>query len=436
MTDILHIELRWLAQVALCSTLLAMLACVAFRRNAVTRRAFALVAGLLLATLPFALAASSGWVWAVPLPAVAMLSLGGSVAVPAWLAAMVAAVALGLNARAAVGIVASGRQLAALAPIDEPDIVDVARTVARLLDFQRPYRLHYGPDCCSSSLAGNRIVLPRQAGTWRRGALRAVLAHEFVHLARRDDLGLVALRLVLHWYWFLPWVRLLRRQYAEAMEQSCDDRAAECLPSCADYLRGVHCAAVHASSASPSIGAALAGSALADRFRRFLGNRERQLDAGGVYWCLVAVLGTALLCTSVEFEAGEPSAWPYDTVTRRLSLGPQTLGMPMVRERALTDLDRDLRHRGPRPIYPGDALHDGIEGHVVVDFIVAGDGRVVGPRVAASQPAGVFDAAVLRALAERRYEPARPRIAAPNSPSPAARVRFDFRLPTPPQPHP
>ena len=432
MTDVLHIDVRFLVQLALCSALLTGIAQVAFRRNAVTRRAYALLAGGLLVALPFVLTVSSDWYWTAPFEPVAILSLAGTIPIPVWLVGVWAVLAVWLNGKALVHVLRSCRSLARLGAVADETIVREAAAVAQGVGFARPYRLHFGLDACSSSLAGDRIVLPTEAKNWRLGTLRAVLAHEFVHLSRRDDLGVLALRLVLHWYWFAPWVGLLHRQYVRAMEQSCDDRAAECLPSCADYLDGVLCA-VREESQLPTVVSGLGGSEAVVRFQRFLGIREHQLDVGGVYWGLLTVLGAALLLTSVEFEAGEAVAdWGAPVDARRVFLNPPALTMPEVRERVVGGDDSPPR-RAPQPIYPGHALNDAIEGFVVVEYRLAGDGRVVRPSVVASEPVGVFDDAVLRAVASREYG-RRPRAvlaALPGDIPPPRRMvrRFDFRLP-------
>ena len=428
MTDVVHIDARWIVQLILCSALLSAFAFVAFRSNPVTRRAYTLVAGLVLTALPFALAMTSGWHWTAPFEVLKLVSLAGSVPVPVWLIVTWVGGALVLNLRALVRLAETRRELAALPRVDDPRIAAEAATVARLLAFEKPYRLHFGPNSCSSTLAGNRIVLQSDAKDWEPRAIRAVLAHEFVHLARRDDLCLFGLGLVLNWYWFAPWVSLLRQQYANAMEQSCDDRAAEILPSCADYLDGVLCA-VRAEQ-EPSLVAALAGNGVVMRFQRFLGSRERQLDVGGVYWGLVGGLGVALLFTSVEFEAHEAppvrSMAGY-TGLRTLTLEPK-LALPEVRERALVG-DRAVR-RAPPAIYPGRAINEGVEGHVVVEYAVSRDGRVVRPAVVDSEPPGVFDEVVLRAVARREYVPSH-ELERAGSGDPPSRIvrRFDFDLP-------
>ena len=428
MTDVLHIDARWIVQLVLCSALLSAFAFVAFRANPVTRRAYTLTAGVVLTALPFALALTSGWHWTAPFEVLTLVSLAGSVPVPVWLVAVWVAGALVLNLRALARLIETRRQLAALPIIDDPRVRAEAAGVARRLAFGRPYHLHLGPNSCSSTLTGNRIILQSDAASWEPRALRAVLAHEFVHLARRDDLCLFALGLVLNWYWFAPWVSVLRQQYASAMEQSCDDRAAEMLPSCADYLDGVLCAA--RAEQEPSLVAGLAGAGVVMRFQRFLGSRERQLDVGGVYWGLVVGLGAALLFTSVEFEAdarvpGVPAGGLHGM--RTLTLEPE-IAMPEVRERALGG-DRAVR-RAPSAIYPGRAINEGLEGHVVVEYTVSRDGRVVRPKVIESEPPGVFDVSALRAVARREYVPNH-ELDDAGAPTPPSRIvrRFDFDLP-------
>lgn len=428
MTDVVHIDARWIVQLVLCSALLSAFAFVAFRSNPVTRRAYTLIAGLVLTALPFTLAMTSGWHWTAPFEVLKLMSLAGSVPIPVWLIVVWVAGALVLNLRAFVRLVETRRELAALPRVDDPRIVAEAAVVAKRLAFGRPYQLHFGPNSCSSNLAGNRIVLQSDAKQWEPRAVRAVLAHEFVHLVRRDDLCLFGLGLVLNWYWFAPWVSLLRQQYASAMEQSCDDRAAEILPSCADYLDGVLCAA--RAEQEPSLVAALAGTGVVMRFQRFLGSRERQLDVSGVYWGLVVGLGVALLFTSVEFKAYSappvPSLGGYSGY-RTLTLEPK-LDMPEVSHYAVGD-DRAVKH-APQTIYPGRAISDGIEGHVLVEYTVSRDGRVIRPRVVDSAPSGVFDDVVLRAVASREYVPSHEleNAGLPNPPSRILR-RFDFELP-------
>lgn len=58
-----------------------------------------------------------------------------------------------------------------------------------------------------------------------------------------------------------------------------------------------------------------------------------------------------------------------------------------------------------QPTYPRRALARGIEGYVIVEFIVSKLGTVVDPRVIESVPPGVFDREALRAALKFKYKP-------------------------------
>ncbi|MGJ7904244.1 TonB family protein, partial [Lysobacter sp. 1R34A] len=74
------------------------------------------------------------------------------------------------------------------------------------------------------------------------------------------------------------------------------------------------------------------------------------------------------------------------------------------------------------PRYPLPALNRKIEGSVEVSFTILPDGRVGAPRLVSSEPAGVFDAAALAAVARLRFEA--------SGQSHAARRTLNFRLPS------
>lgn len=76
-----------------------------------------------------------------------------------------------------------------------------------------------------------------------------------------------------------------------------------------------------------------------------------------------------------------------------------------------------------QPVYPAAALHAGQEGYVDLHFTASSDGRVEDVIVAASKPAGVFDAAAIRAMKRWRFKPVTVDGAAVKQPG-TARVRF------------
>lgn len=57
------------------------------------------------------------------------------------------------------------------------------------------------------------------------------------------------------------------------------------------------------------------------------------------------------------------------------------------------------------PIYPRNALQNGTEGEVIVEFSIAEDGSIFTPRILSAVPRNVFDKTVLAALQRSRYTP-------------------------------
>lgn len=60
------------------------------------------------------------------------------------------------------------------------------------------------------------------------------------------------------------------------------------------------------------------------------------------------------------------------------------------------------------PRYPKQLAMKGVQGCVVVTFQIRADGRGDLYRIIDSQPAGVFDAVALQALAQWKFDPAQP----------------------------
>lgn len=58
-----------------------------------------------------------------------------------------------------------------------------------------------------------------------------------------------------------------------------------------------------------------------------------------------------------------------------------------------------------QPVYPRDALRDGVSGEVTVAFTVNPDGSVSGASVVSSNPRRVFDAAALDAIRKWKFQP-------------------------------
>jgi beta-lactamase regulating signal transducer with metallopeptidase domain len=70
-----------------------------------------------------------------------------------------------------------------------------------------------------------RILLPLSWGSWPKEKLRAILAHETAHIARRDPLIGFLARINCALFWFHPLSWRLQRQLATSAEHACDDVA-------------------------------------------------------------------------------------------------------------------------------------------------------------------------------------------------------------------
>ena len=57
------------------------------------------------------------------------------------------------------------------------------------------------------------------------------------------------------------------------------------------------------------------------------------------------------------------------------------------------------------PVYPRRALSRGIEGYVIVEFIVTKQGTVRDPKVITAEPQSIFDRAALDAALKFKYKP-------------------------------
>jgi TonB family protein len=70
-------------------------------------------------------------------------------------------------------------------------------------------------------------------------------------------------------------------------------------------------------------------------------------------------------------------------------------------------VDRPPRILRPvTPVYPFDAKTKGIEGRVVLRFIIDEEGRVQNPQIVKADPEGVFDESALAAIVKYKFEPA------------------------------
>ncbi len=401
---------REVLRLVLLSGVFTALCIKAFPNNAPSRRILLLAAVVLLAVLPWLLASVEA-VWffeAATLPPLTLASAVPNLLIWGWLT--VAAGAMVVHARSLLSALAT---LSAL-----PDLRDarVSRTVANLcgqLAMPVP-RMVLGDHACATSFRQPLLVLPVEHEDWDDATLRGVLAHELVHLKRRDDRWMLFIRLLVLLYWWMPWLMWLYRGYVRVMEESCDDAAAELAGLDVRYVEALADAAGVGRSTRALELPAMHEHHLVGRVGRFARARALELDTGGVYWAVVGILLVVTALTGIEPRLPEPvyRTAAADFSYQQVAASNPEVTMPTVTERvevppgtASTQRHRlDQPSYAPPVIYPGTALRAGLEGEVVVEFAVSHDGSVSAARVVESQPPGVFDMAALRAVRNTRYQ--------------------------------
>jgi hypothetical protein len=305
------LEIRELLLLVLFSGILAAGGTRLFAVNAATRRLLIINGSLLFLGLPPALTFFSvNW----------QVGVTGSqdwppaLALPVFVQVLLPAVGLFCGALLVVQTVLARRRINVLPLLRDLRILRVTGQCQRVLHYRREVRFRTGLAPCSSSFGVATVVLPGDWRDWNNSTLEVVITHELVHLARCDDRWLLLLRVMAAGYWWLPWLRKLAQVFERTIEENCDDEASSLFPSDAHYLRGV---LEVASRPSPPVLAEVpnfGGCALLDRFRRFHGQRERELNFPGLYWlclCFGVVLALGWTVRSVQIL-------PEDSAARRI----------------------------------------------------------------------------------------------------------------------
>lgn len=161
--------------------------------------------------------------------------------VAAWLAGALIAMT-----RVLVAWLRLERSLAHAEPIGDSALTTDAAALAIQARSDAPRLATLDELASPIAATGARIVLPRWAvELLDREQLRAMLAHETAHVARRDPAWKLVVALWSALIWFVPLVPLARRRLDEVAEISCDAWAAihlgdgrslaECLAECAGH---------------------------------------------------------------------------------------------------------------------------------------------------------------------------------------------------------
>ena len=382
------ITLREVLRLVLLSGCLTVASGLVFPHNSLSRRTLLSIFAVILLCMPW-LTGGERWVWELGLEQPPTWSLG--IPVPVYLLVIWWVVALLLVLAALFHVRRVHQQIRALPVIDAKGPTALLGELSQRLGLTRSVVLRVGMAPCSTTLCaedvsrrrttaslpptdpsprstanllhprGATIILPVEYETWSDESLRAVLAHELVHVHRCDDRWMLLVRLVSLWYWWMPWLHWLYARYVRAVEESCDDRASEVCRRGVGYLHGV-IAAIDGRAIGAEEGRASAedgrkgaeegraigteeGRASAEdgrkgaeegraigtedgrtvgaearsvsvhhlhclphlgehplvaRVARFAGLREQELDTGGIYWVVLGLLGAISLLVSVK----------------------------------------------------------------------------------------------------------------------------------------
>lgn len=109
----------------------------------------------------------------------------------------------------------------------------------------------------------------------------------------------------------------------------------------------------------------------------------------------------AILLLAAAGSAAAQNAVADRVALTRVSIDPGNASRP--RTSARIQIPQPLKRGNPR--YPRAAFRTGIEGSVLIDFSVDGDGHVQAARVVDATPPGVFEHAALDAVSEWTYQP-------------------------------
>lgn len=148
-----------------------------------------------------------------------------------WHVAQLAFVLWGIGCGAAFISVGMGlwrfhRLIRAAQPVTDETWFRQLDALRKQLAIRAEVRLVLGAEAATPMTGGLRrpvILLPASAASWSEARRQVVLAHELVHVRRRDALRQLAGRAVLALYWFHPLSWVASHLAAARREEACDE---------------------------------------------------------------------------------------------------------------------------------------------------------------------------------------------------------------------
>ncbi len=238
------------------------------------------------------------------------------------------------------------------------------------------------------------VLVPASLLDGDSAALRAVLAHELVHLRRRDWLFVVAEELVTAGLWFHPLAWLLVREIRLTREEVVDAQAAHQVSGAQPYLEALLAVARTRFEAIPSLGAEFLRERQVARRIATLVGKENTMSRTVQYplaaLCFLTLFSIAWWAAGRSPLVGAPQVAEGLRASDRVSVSQGSEGLILPRRREA-------------PIYSMGALISGVEGDVTLELTLDDVGNVVDAR-AVSGPLALRQEAVRWAL-DWRYDP-------------------------------
>lgn len=211
----------------------------------------------------------------------------------------------------------------AAVPIREPDWLQQTDSIRRHLGIPRDVRILSSARATTPMTGGlwrPVILLPSSAEDWTPDRREVVLAHELVHVRRRDALRHLLGRVAAACYWFHPLGWLASRLSAVASEQSCDEEVLALGTRPSEYARHLFSLASETAGRPATLALRMVQhSQLEDRILSILRQHRPRYSAVRTTAALAAigVAGTLVACGNPVPR--EPAPQPSPRVETPLS---------------------------------------------------------------------------------------------------------------------
>ncbi|WP_259080971.1 M56 family metallopeptidase [Salinibacter ruber] len=344
----------------------------------------------------------------------------GPVSVPAgswtWMHAvgLLAVGALGIGlfrlGRLGLDVLASSRVRRRLDTAVKPSLEAEMDRLQERLGVRRSVQLCISPDATVPMTLGGRrptVLVPKRLAA-APDKLRMTLRHELVHVRRWDDCAQLLERFVAALFAAHPLVDRLRRQISEARERACDAAVLDDGETPAgEYARLLTAFADRASSPRRSaLSLSESPSSLIDRLSAMRSSMPSFLTSR-------AALGTALVAVGLTLTLGVvacsdsvgPSSSPEEATESSPSTAADDDEVYMVVDDP-PELEGGMKALQQSVEYPEVAREAGLEGRVIVQFVVDEEGTVTNLRVTQGVDK-VLDEAAIEAVEEQTFTPGR-----------------------------